>query len=175
MPQLPTTAKAQSTQPSTATSNGGVQVPAARIAEQSITAFGLAEVVTDIETDEVTLCIASDAQLTDYRGASVSEAAALARQLREKADQIEALANEYAEKVVLPAFYREFRIELEEYNTASLFADAPELAAGFNAFCAHRPDGSFLVAVPAGQKPILRLAAIRELARDLLKRKEAQA
>lgn len=175
MNRVTATSTATSAKSSPATSNGGIQVPAAHIAEQSITAFGLAEVVTDIETDEVTLCIASDAQLTDYRGASVSEAVALARQLREQADQIEALADEYAEKVALPAFYREFRIELEEYDTASLFADAPELAAGFNAWCELRPDGSFLVAVPAGQKPTFRLAIIRELARDLLKRTETQA
>lgn len=175
MNRVATTSTATSAKSSPASSNGGVQVPTAHIAEQSITAFALAEIVTDLDTDETTLCISSDPQLADYRGASVGQATALARQLRAQADQIEALADEYAEKIVIPAFCREFSIELEEYDTASLFADAPKLAATFNAFGDHRPNGTFFVAVPAGQKPSLRLAVIRELVLSLLKRKETRA
>lgn len=175
MNRVTATSTATSDKTGSASSNGGVQVPAAHIAEQSITAFSLVEVVTDIETDEVTLCVASDMQLTDYRGATVSDATALARQLREKADQIEALADEYAEKIVIPAFCREANIQLEEYDTASLFAKTPELASSFLAFCNQRADGTFLIAVPTEQKPTRRLAVIRDLVLDFLERKEAGA
>lgn len=147
-----------------AQANGGVQVPTARIAEQSATGFGLAEVVTDIETDQVALCIASNPQLTDYRDASVGEAVALARQVREQADQIEALADEYAEKCVLPALIAKYRIEVEEFDPAVL-ADTPKLAKAFGGFIEVRGDGTYLVAAPAGQKPSERLDTILALIR----------
>lgn len=169
MNRVTATSTGTSDKTGSASSNGGVQVPAAHIAEQSISAFVLVEVITDVETDEVTLCIASDMQLTDYRAAAVSDATALARQLREKADQIEALADEYAEKIAIPAFIGQYSIELEELDTASLLEDAPDLAAAFRAFSAVKNDGSIIVAVPKGQGPVERLAAIRDLVLDLQK------
>ncbi|MER5209432.1 hypothetical protein ABT063_02230 [Streptomyces sp. NPDC002838] len=137
--------------------------------EQSITAFALAEIVTDADTGQPTFCIATDQQLSDFQAATPARGLAAAEKLREDADRIEALANEYAATVVIPAFIEQYAIELEELDMAKLFEDAPDLAAAFQAFSAVKNDGSIIVAVPKGQAPIARLTAIRELVLDLQK------
>ncbi|QFZ75069.1 hypothetical protein GFH48_18955 [Streptomyces fagopyri] len=144
-------------------STGGVQVPTARIAEQSITAFALAEIITDSDSGEPTLCISSDQHLSDYQAATAGQAAALAQQLRAKADQIEALANEYAERVVLPAFISEYRIELEEWDVSTL---DPMLREHLRSWRMTEGDHTVVI-VPTGQSPIERLAAVADVVRSL--------
>lgn len=142
---------------------GGVQVPTARIAEQIITQYALAEIITDYDSGELTLCIASKQDLSDYQAATAGQAADLAQQLRAKADQIEALANEYAETVVLPVLIREYRIDLQEWDITTL---DPMLRERLRSW--RMTDGDrTVVIVPTGQSPIERLAAVADVVRSL--------
>ncbi|WP_030173193.1 hypothetical protein [Streptomyces sp. NRRL S-813] len=143
------------------------------VEEQRVTAFAHAEIMIDADTGQPTFCIATEQTLGDFEAATPARGLAAAEKLREEADRIEALANEYAATVVIPAFIETYSIELEELDMAKLCEDAPDLAAKFQAFSAVKNDGSILVAVPAGQNPIARLAAIRDLVLDLRKQVKA--
>ncbi|MFF9625413.1 hypothetical protein [Streptomyces griseosporeus] len=129
----------------------------------SITASLTAEIVIDADNGESTLVAYSEGNAGDLEVVTPARLLAKVAALREQADRIEALANEYAAQVVIPRFLEHFRIELEELDIASLTPGAPDLAARFRAFCAVKDDGSVLVAVPKGQAPAERLAAIRDL------------
>ncbi|MFJ9628055.1 hypothetical protein ACIRU8_10225 [Streptomyces sp. NPDC101175] len=162
---IPQTSMATSEPIATATLTGGVQVPTVQMPEKSITAFAVAEVITNADDGQLTLCTATDEHLADYRASTVGQTIAAAQKLREKADQIEALADEYADKIILPALIQKFRIHLEELDAASVFAELPDVAAEFGAFVESHADGSYTFAVPAGQKPSARLAVILTLLR----------
>ncbi|WP_193514882.1 hypothetical protein [Streptomyces griseoloalbus] len=156
MSKLPTTATAPSTLP-----------------EQGITASLTVEVMADLDDGQLTLVAATQGNQGDLQVVTPAQALAKVTSLREKADRIEALISEYAEKVLIPAFLAEFDIELEELDIASLIEDAPDLAARFRAFAAVKNDGSIIAAFPKGQAPVERLAAIRSLVLDLQKRGQA--
>lgn len=121
--------------------------------EQCVVASLTAEVMVDTDDGQLNLLASTLGNQTDLQ---------VIRQ-RAQLDQIEALAQEYTAKVLTPAFLDEYGIELEEIDTASLFESNPKLAAGFHAFAAVHVDGRTLVVVPTGQKPTVRLAAIRDL------------
>ena len=143
------------------------------INEQSITGFAHAEIMLDADTGQAAFCIALNQNLSDFQAGPVARGLAAAEKLREKADEIEALTNEYAATVVIPAFIEQYGIVLEELDLATLTEDAPGLAAGFRAFCAAKDDGTIIVAVPEGQPPVQRLTVIRDLVLDLQARAEA--
>lgn len=143
------------------------------LADQTITAFALAEIMTDPNTGESTFCVATDQNLSDFQAATPARGLAAAEKLREEADRIEALANEYAERVVIPALIEQYSIELEELDTASLWEDAPGLAAAFRIFAALQKNNTIVVVAPKGQAPVERLAAMLKLVPDLQKRPAA--
>ncbi|MFG3110565.1 hypothetical protein [Streptomyces tendae] len=155
MSHLPTTSTARSTLP-----------------EQCIVASLTAEVMLDLDDGQPNLLASTLGNQTDLQVISPRALLQMVNRQRAQLDQIEALAQEYAEKVLTPAFLDEYGIELEELDPASLFQSNPRLAAGFHAFCARHVDGRTLVVVPTGQKPIARLAAIRDLVEHM---QEAQA
>ncbi|MGW0372431.1 hypothetical protein ACWDZW_26785 [Streptomyces coeruleorubidus] len=156
MPQQTTTSTAPSTLP-----------------EQSITASLTAEIMNDLDDGRPTLVAYAEGNAGDIQEVTPAQLVAKVAELRAHADRIEALANEYATKVAIPAFVEQYGIELEELDTAKLFDDAPNLAAAFRAFCAVKDDGGIIVAVPKGQAPVERLAAIRDLVLDLQQRTAA--
>lgn len=156
MSKLPTTATAPSTLP-----------------EQGITASLTVEIMTNLDDGQPTLVAFTQGNQGDLQVVTVAQALAKVAVLREQAGRIEALINEYAEKVLIPAFLAEFSIELEELDISSLIEDAPDIAAGFRAFAAVKNDGSIVAAVPKDQAPAERLAAIRDLVLDLQKRGQA--
>lgn len=136
--------------------------PASTLPEQSITGFAHAEVMFDSDTGQSTFCVALEQNLSDFQASPIARGVAAAQKLREKADEIEALANQYAATVVIPEFIKHYGIELEEHNLTALAEDAPELAAGFSAL-GLQEGGVLTVIVPKGQLPVERLDAIRSL------------
>ena len=141
--------------------------------EQSLSIHLHVEIMNDVDDGHCTLTIAAETNLGDLAEVGPSDAMRKLRDARAQLDQAEQLINQYAETVTLPAFIEHYGIELEELDTASLFEDAPGLAALFRAFSAVKNDGSIIVAVPKGQAPVERLAAIRDLVLDLQKRTAA--
>lgn len=141
--------------------------------EQTITASLTVERMNDLDDGQPTLVAYSDSNQGDLREVTPAQVMAEVVKLRADADRIEALANEYAATVAIPAFIEQYGIELEELDTARVFEDAPHLVDGFRAFSAVKKDGSIIVAVPKGQAPVERLAVIRELVLDLRKRAAA--
>jgi hypothetical protein len=143
------------------------------LAEQAITASLTAEIMNDLDDGRPTLVAYTEGNAGDIQEVTPAQLLAKVAELRAHADRIEALANEYAAEVVIPAFVEQYGIELEELDTAKLFEDAPNLAAAFRAFSAMKDDGGIIVAVPQGQAPVERLAAIRDLVLDLQQRTAA--
>ncbi|GHA60951.1 hypothetical protein GCM10010330_10900 [Streptomyces tendae] len=128
--------------------------------EQCIVASLTAEVMADADDGQLTLLASTLGNAADLQVISPRALLQMVNRQRAQLDQIEALAQEYAEKVLLPPFLDEYGIELEELDPASLFQSNPKLAAGFHAFAAVHKDGRTLAVVPTGQKPTARLAAL---------------
>lgn len=141
--------------------------------EQSITGFAHAEVMTDPDTGELIFCIATEQNLSDFQAATPSRGIGAAKKLREQADRIEALANEYAAAVVIPAFIEQYSIDLIETSLDGLAEISPRIAEGFRAFAAREKDNTFTVVVPVGQASVERLAVIRNLILSLQERAAA--
>ncbi len=141
--------------------------------DQAISASLTVEIMADLDNGQPTLVASTQGNQGDLQVVTVAQALAKVTELREQADRIEALVNEYAEKVLIPALLTEFRIELEEFDLTVLAEDAPDLAAKFRAFAAVKNDGSVLVAVPKRQASAERLAAIRDLVLDIQKQVKA--
>ena len=145
----------------------------APITGQSISTNLTVEVMTDPDTDQPMLVAATQGNQGDLQVVTVAQAMAKVTAFREQADRAEALINEYAEKILIPAFLAEFGITLEELDTAALFEDEPKLAAAFQALVTTMDDGTLLVAVPKGQPAAERLAAIRALVLNQQKQDQA--
>lgn len=142
-------------------------------AEQAITASLCVEIMHDLDDGRPTLVAGTTVTMADLAEVGPSDAMRKVREARAQLDRAEELINEYTAAVTLPAFIEHYRIVLEELDSAALFEDAPNLAAAFRAFSAVKDDGSIIVAVPQGQAPVERLAAIRDLVLDLQKRSAA--
>lgn len=143
------------------------------LADQEVAANLTVGVMTDPDDGQLMLVAATQGNQGDLQVVTPAQALAKVNVLREQADRAEALINEYAEKVLVPAFLAEFGIELEELDIASLIEDAPDLAAAFRAFAAVKNDGSIIAAVPKGQAPTERLTALRDLVLDLHNKEQA--
>ncbi|PAK25815.1 hypothetical protein CJD44_14410 [Streptomyces sp. alain-838] len=131
--------------------------------EQSKVASLTAELMIDAEDGQLNLLASTLGNAADLQVISPTGLLEMVANQRKQLDQIEALAQEYAEKVAIPALLTKYGFELEELDVASLFEGHPKLATGFGAFAAVHDDGRSIVVVPAGQAPIVRLAAIRDL------------
>ena len=145
----------------------------APLSEQGISANLTVEVMTDPDNGQPMLVAATQDNQGDLQVVTVAQAMAKVTAVREQADRAEALINEYAEKILIPAFLAEFGITLEELDTAALFEDQPKLAAAFQALVTTMDDGTLLVAVPKGQPAAERLAAIRALVLNQQKQDQA--
>jgi hypothetical protein len=125
------------------------------------------EVMNDLDTGQPMLLASTEANQGDLQVVTPAQVLAKVNEQRAQLDRIEALANEYAAAVVLPAFLEAYGIEMIETSLAGLTKADPGLASRFTALSALKTDGTFIVVVPEGQAPILRLAAVRELIHDL--------
>ncbi|MFJ9748909.1 hypothetical protein [Streptomyces chartreusis] len=151
---------------------GGVQVPAARPAEQSLSTHLYVEITNDLDDGHSTLAVATETNLGDLDEAGPFDAMRKIREARAQLDEAERLINEYAATVTLPAFIEQYGIELIEIELDGLADINPELAAGFKAVCA-RTNGVLVVAVPKGQSPVERVAIVRDLVLHLERQADA--
>ncbi|MFJ4692819.1 hypothetical protein [Streptomyces sp. NPDC088766] len=144
-----------------------------RLPEQAIVASLNAEIMHDLDDGQPTLIASTHGNQGDLQVVTPTQLLAKVAEQREQLDRIEALANEYAEKVAIPALLTESGIELEEVTLVTLAEINPKVAAAFQAFAGTMDDGTFVVAVPKGQAPAERLATIRALVLDRQKRGQA--
>jgi hypothetical protein len=125
------------------------------------------EVMNDLDTGQPMLLASTEANQGDLQVVTPAQVLAKVNEQRAQLDHIEALANEYAATVVLPAFIEAYNIQLIETSLDELAKIDPDLASRAPVISALKTDGTFIVIAPEGQSPILRLAVIRELVNDL--------
>lgn len=119
-----------------------------------------AEVMTDADTGIPSLVAATDPQLADFADVTPARLRQMVAAARTRLADFERLADEQEARDTLTALLAEHGVEMEEWDTASL---DPKLRREFVAFAMVREDGLRLVVVPAGQDPIARLDAVRNL------------
>lgn len=140
--------------------------------DRTIEASLSAEIMTDPEDGELTL-IAGPAGWGDVQVVTPSQLLAKVKEQREALDRIEALAEEYAAKVLIPQFVEQFNIKLIESDIDGLAQDAPQLASVFRGVAYSVGSDSFTAVVPKGQAAVVTLGVIRELVLDLEAEKKA--
>lgn len=158
MSHLPTAATAQSTQ---STAHSAVDEIQVLIAEQRITGFTHAEIMTDTDTGQPVFCVATDQNLSDFEAVTPSRGVAAAQKLREAADRIEALANEYATKVTIPEFIERFGIYFME-TLPDILGDT-EPTGQVESYGWNLPDGRIGVLLADGISPVEQVAALRTI------------
>lgn len=147
---------------------------ASTLPEQTIAASLTAEIMHDLDDGQPKLVAYTEGNAGDLREVAVTALAVMVREARAKLDQIEQLARDYATKVTIPLFLKHFDIELHEYKAESMHEDfGPELTAQIRGISEQRKDGRIVFAVPEGQDPIQRLAALRNYVNDLRSRADA--
>jgi hypothetical protein len=118
-----------------------------------------AEVMVDSDTGALSLVASTDPQLSDLAEVSASRLRELIAAAGARLVEFERLADEQEARETLAALLAENRLRIEEWDTATL---DPKLRDRIQAV--YDPTGGDrVVIVPAGQDPIARLAAVREL------------
>jgi hypothetical protein len=139
----------------------------ANLAHSSVRAVSLtleAEVMADADTGRLSLLASTDSQLTDFAEVAPARLREMVAAARARLAEFERLADEQEARDTLQALLAEHGIVLEEWDTASL---DPKMRDRFVAFAmVHHGDQSLIV-VPAGQDPIVRLGAVRDLIADM--------
>jgi hypothetical protein len=128
-------------------------------AERAVSLTLEAEVMADCETGSLSLVASTNPQLSDLTEVSAARLRELIAAARERLIEFERLADEQEARESLAALLAEHRLTVEEWDTASL---DPRLRDRIQAV--YDPTGGQrVVIVPAGQDPIERLAAVRDL------------
>jgi hypothetical protein len=128
-------------------------------AERALSLTLDAEVMVDSDTGALSLVASTDPQLSDFDGVSPARLRAMVAAARDRLVEFERLADEQEARESLAALLAEHRLRIEEWDTATL---DPRLRDRIQAV--YDPTGGDrVVIVPAGQDPIGRLAAVREL------------
>lgn len=131
--------------------------------EQSITGFALAEIMLDADTGQPTFCIATDQNLNDFQAATPARGIAAAEKLREQANRIEALANEYAATVTIPQFTESFGIYFAPSLSEILGETTPETTDQVESYGWTVPGGGIGVLLAEGLSPVEQVAALRTI------------
>lgn len=137
------------------------------LAHPSVRAVSLsldAEVMTDLDTGELSLVASTDPQLSDLAEVSASRLRELITAVRTGLVDFERLADEQEARESLRVLLAEHRLNVEEWDTATL---DPELRERIQAVYDPTVGDGCTVIVPAGQDPIVRLAAVRKLVADM--------
>jgi hypothetical protein len=128
-------------------------------AERALSLTLDAEVMVDSDTGALSLVASTDPQLSDLAEVSASRLRELIAAAGARLVEFERLADEQEARETLAALLAENRLRIEEWDTATL---DPKLRDRIQAV--YDPTGGDrVVIVPAGQDPIARLAAVREL------------
>lgn len=140
--------------------NANLAHPAVRAVSLSLDA----EVMTDLDTGELSLVASTDPQLSDLAEVSASRLRELITAARTGLAEFERLADEQEARESLAALLAEHRLSVEEWDTATL---DPQLRDRIQAVYDPTEGDGRTVIVPAGQDPIVRLAAVRDLIADM--------
>jgi hypothetical protein len=128
-------------------------------AERALSLTLDAEVMVDSDTGVLSLVASTDPQLSDLAEVSAARLRELIAAARSGLVEFERLADEQEARESLADLLAEHRLRIEEWDTATL---DPRLRDRIQAV--YDPtEGDRVVIVPAGQDPIGRLAAVREL------------
>jgi hypothetical protein len=137
-------------------SSGTTVMPAERALSLSLDA----EVMTDLDTGELSLVASTDPQLTDLAEVTSASLRELIAAAHAKLAAFERLADEQEARESLRVLLAENRLRVEEWDTATL---DPQLRDRIRAVYDPTEGDGRTVIVPAGQDPIVRLTAVREL------------
>lgn len=141
-------------------SSGTTVMPAERALSLSLDA----EVMTDLDTGELSLVASTDPQLSDLAEVSASRLRELITAAHANLVEFERLADEQEARESLRSLLAEHQLRVEEWDTATLDA---RLRDHIRAVYDPTEGDGRTVIVPAGQDPIVRLDAVRELIADM--------
>ena len=129
-------------------------------AERALSLSLDAEVMTDLDTGELSLVASTDPQLSDLAEVSASRLRELIAAARNGLADFERLADEQEARESLRSLLAEHGLRVEEWDTASL---DPRLRDSIPAVYDPTEGDGRTIIVPAGQDPIERLAAVGQL------------
>jgi hypothetical protein len=129
-------------------------------AERAVSLSLEAEVMADCETGALSLVASADPQLTDFAEVSPARLREMVAAARRQLAEFERLADEQDARNTLAALLAEHRMRIEEWDVSTLDSRLRD-----RIDAVHDPleqDGRIII-VPAGQDPVVRLAAVRRL------------
>ncbi|CAM5254563.1 hypothetical protein [Streptomyces coeruleorubidus] len=128
--------------------------------ERAVSLILEAEVMTDLDTGELTLIASTDHHQGDLDEVSPARLREMVADAHARLAAFERLADEQEARETLRALLAEHEVEMEEWDASTL---DPKMREAFKAFAMVRKDSLRLVVVPLGQSPIERLAVVRDL------------
>ncbi|MDX3839591.1 hypothetical protein [Streptomyces europaeiscabiei] len=129
-------------------------------AERALSLSLDAEVMADADTGELTLVASTDPQLSDFAEVTSSRLRELITAANARLAEFERLADEQEARETLRSLLAGHGLRVEEWDTATL---DPQLRDRIRAVYDPTEGDGRTVIVPAGQDPIVRLTAVREL------------
>ena len=123
-----------------------------------------AEVMTDLDTGELSLVASTDPRLSDLAEVTSGSLRELITTAYAKLADFERLADEQEARESLWSLLAEQGLRIEEWDTATLDARLRDRIQAV--YDPTEGDGRTVI-VPAGQDPIVRLTAVRELIADM--------
>jgi len=132
-------------------------------AERALSLTLEAEVMPDADTGRLTLVASTDSQLSDIADVTPARLRDMVAASRARLAEFERLADEQEARDTLAALLAEHGLRIEEWNLSTLDSKLRDQIKAV-----HDPvAGGDVIIVPAGQDPIARLAAVRELIEDM--------
>ncbi|MCX5522615.1 hypothetical protein OG342_07020 [Streptomyces bobili] len=119
-----------------------------------------AEVMADADTGRLSLVASTDPQLADIADVTPARLRDLVAASRARLAEFERLADEQEARETLAALVGEHGLRIEEWNFATLDS---RLRDHITAMYDRTVGDGHVIVVPAGQDPIDRLAAVRDL------------
>lgn len=119
-----------------------------------------AEVMADADTGRLTLVASTDPQLSDFAEVAPARLRQMVASARARLVEFERLADEQEARESLRSLLAGHGLRVEEWDTATL---DPQLRDRIRAVYDPTEGDGRTVIVPAGQDPIVRLTAVREL------------
>lgn len=133
-------------------------------AERAVSLVLEAEVTTDLDTGRLALIASTDHHMSDLDEVSSSRLRDMVVAARKRLVEFERLADEQEARETLQTLLTEHRLHVEEWDTATL---DPRLRDQIQAVYDPTKGDGRVVIVPAGQDPITRLSAVRDLIADM--------
>jgi hypothetical protein len=133
-------------------------------AERAVSLTLEAEVMADADTGRLSLVASTDPQLADFGDVTPARLRAMVAATRSRLADIERLADEQEARNTLTLLLDQHGMRVEEWDVSSLDSRLRDhITAVYDRTVG---DGNVIV-VPAGQDPIERLAAVRELIAEM--------